>query len=63
MQPRDKQRIEHILNYCTDIEAATERFGKDMRRLYPIKIITMLSLLESFKSESLPEAFPMSFGV
>ncbi len=28
MQPRDKQRIEHILNYCTDIEAATERFGK-----------------------------------
>ena len=29
MQPRDRQTIEHILNYCSEIQAATERFGKD----------------------------------
>lgn len=29
MQPRDRQRILHILNYCRDIDAALERFGKD----------------------------------
>ena len=29
MQPRDVQRIAHILSYCNDIQATIERFGKD----------------------------------
>ena len=29
MQPRDAQRIAHILQYCRDIETAIDRFGKD----------------------------------
>ena len=29
MQLRDIQRIEHILNYCNDIEATIKRVGRD----------------------------------
>ena len=29
MEQRDIQRIEHILDYCDDIENAVQRFGKD----------------------------------
>ena len=30
MQPRDKQRLEHILEYCEDIEQDVARFGDDI---------------------------------
>ena len=29
MLPRDEQRIEHIFDYCKDIESAVSRFGDD----------------------------------
>ena len=35
MQPRDLQRIEHILEYCERIEESVSRFGNDYEIFYP----------------------------
>ncbi len=34
MQPRDMQRLEHILEYCESIEESVARFGNDYESFY-----------------------------
>ncbi len=65
MQQRDAQRIEHILNYCLDIETAIARFGqsyeefvsdKDFHDVVAFRILQIGelagSLSDEFRSET-----------
>ncbi len=63
MQQRDAQRIEHILNYCLDIETAIARFGQSYEEFVSDKDFHTLLLSAFFRSVNWQAVFPTSFAV